>query len=170
MVFVICSVAQAQDEAMEMEMQVRRTGPQVKIVRPARRPDIVYLRGEEQMQRREAIARKKYGSDMALDQMQVVELQAATANTVYKPLKRAPTPKTQPTRMIASIGKPAAKPAIHKKAKIAGSTSSKAIAKRTVKKTPNTSRMPASVQPATPSTEQPVQKSIRAKTKIAASN
>lgn len=84
-----------------MQMQVRRTGPPVKIVRPARRPDIVYLRGEELMQKEEEKARIKYAARPAfgIDESEVSE---AMAKTAYKPLKK-------PGRSPAAVAKPVLK-------------------------------------------------------------
>lgn len=50
------------DDAEQMQMEVRRTGPPVKIVRPARQMDVVYLRGAKYMQDEEVKARQKYAT------------------------------------------------------------------------------------------------------------
>ncbi len=139
--------ARAEENAAGMQMQIRRTGPPVRVVRPARGPDIVYLRGEQHMQNEEEKARIKYVM-RRVDDAEKREKRDAAAKTAYKPLKK-------PDRAPAAVAKPVVAKAAFKTATAQKNTL------KTVKARPKTT--PTDGPKAS-------QRELKLKTKIAASN
>ncbi len=148
--------ARAEENAAGMQMQIRRTGPPVRIVRPARGPDIVYLRGEQRMQNEEEKARIKY----VMRRVDDAEKREAAAKTAYKPLKK-------PDRAPAAVAKPVVAKAAFKTApsKPGASEPAAATAKKATLKT-------VKARSRTTPTDGPKvsQRELKTKAKIAASN